>query len=84
MKVIKIESEIHGFIGLAKNCASAIKFLYNTKQLSENTEIWDEEEQVWRPLKELCDIEEILSLDLKSFNDIFDCVFSLEEIEVYE
>ena len=84
MKVIRIDSEINGFIGLAKNCTSAIKFLYNTKQLSKNTRIWDEEEQIWRPLKELCDIKEILSLDLESFNYIFDCVFSLEEIEVYE
>lgn len=84
MRVIKIDGEYCGFIGLAKDCTSAIKYLYNTKWLSEDTEIWDDNEQALRPLKELCEIEEILSLDLESFNRIFEGVFSLEEVKIYE
>ena len=84
MKVVKINLKLYGFDKIAKDCASAIKFLYNEKWLSENTEIWDEEEVMWRPLKELCEMEEILSLDLESFNRVFREVFSLEEVEVYE
>lgn len=84
MRVIKIDEETHGFIGLAKDCASAIRFLYDENWLTEDTEIWDDEEQIWRPLKELCEMEEILSLDLESFNRVFECVFLLEEVKVYE
>lgn len=84
MKVVKIDVDYYGFVGIAKDCASAIRFLYNEKWLSENTDIWDDDEVMWRPLKELCEMEEILTLDLESFNRVFREVFSLEEIEVYE
>lgn len=84
MTVVKIDEYYHGFIGIAKDYASAIRFLYDEKWLAEDTEIWDEEEMAWKSLKELCEMEEILSLDLESFNAVFREVFSLEEVKVYE
>ena len=84
MTVVKINLKRYGFDKIAKNYASAIKFLYSEKWLSEDTRIWDDEEEDWRPLKELCEIEEVVSLDLESFNEVFEGVFSLEEVEVYE
>ena len=84
MNVIKINLNRYGFVKIAKDYASAIRFLYNEKWLTEDTKIWDDEEQEWRPLKELCEMEEILSLSLESFNKVFEGVFSLEEVKVYE
>ena len=42
MKVIVINEECHGFIGIAKDIKNAFAFLLKDKQINENTEIYDE------------------------------------------
>lgn len=83
MKVIIINEDLHGFIGLATNYSCAIDFLVKENWLNENTEIWVNHHGYL--LKEVFPnwYEEIKSWDIKKFNEFFRCDFDLEPVEVY-
>lgn len=84
MKVVVINEDCHGYIGIAANYNCAIDFLIEKEcWLSENTEVWVNHHGFL--LREVfSDWEkEIKSWDIKKFNDFFLGSFYLREVEVY-
>lgn len=87
MKIITINEESHGYVGLAKNYYSAVAFLLSNGWLTEYDEVWDELNSKW---VRVCDIlgenwvDKILSWDIGQFNEFFYGCINLEETQVYE
>lgn len=83
MKVVVINEDCHGDIGIAANYPYAIDFLIEKDWLSGNTEVWINHRGFL--LKEVFDDwrKEVKSWDIKKFNDFFCDSFSLREVEVY-
>lgn len=74
MKVITINEESHGYIGLAKDYYSAVSFLINEYWLTADDEIWDEDKKTCRQVKDVLGeewIDKILSWDIENFNEFF-------------
>ena len=87
MKIVTIEEDNHGQIGIASNYQNAIHFLVNKHWLDEFTEIYDSDFHDTKSLLDLLGEEwltTILSWTLEKFNEFFDCLFYLNEVTVYE
>ena len=87
MKVITIEEDNHGQIGIASNYQNAIHFLVNEHWLDELTEVYDSDFHDTKLLLDLLGKEwltTILNWTLEKFNEFFDCCFYLREVSVYE
>lgn len=87
MKVIYIDEDAHGFIGLATDYKAAIDFLVNEHWLTDTTEIWDDNADCYRRIVEIYG-EGWVDLfrdtwNMEDFNDFADGWFYLEEKEVY-
>lgn len=91
MKVITINEECHGFIGVAKDMKSAFQFLIDDKWITENTELFEPtegEEYGWFPIsRAMTDLRRDL-LDTLMFlwncdPNYFDGSFGFTEEEVY-
>ena len=85
-KVILVNEDWHGQIGVAKTYKDAVHYLIDNDWLNEKSEITKEDEE-WISIKEVYGDqwqEEILSLDIDKFNTIFLDMFLLCEVEVYE
>ena len=90
MKVITINEECHGFIGIADTKEHAIDFLVDKNWLSEHTELpyFDEEDKTWkdRSVKEKLgeNWKDILkNSDIEQMNELLDDAFLIEEEHVY-
>lgn len=75
-------------LGIAKDYKSAIDFLVKTNQLIPTTEIYYNGDKIPLNDERFVDFEtvfhEILKMTIKEFNEFFEGVFSLDEIEVYQ
>lgn len=90
MKVITINEECHGYIGIADTKEHAIDFLVDEDWLSEYTGLsyFDEEDKKWkeRTIKEKLgeNWKDILkNSDIEQMNDLLDDAFLFEEVRVY-
>lgn len=85
MKVVTIWTEWDGFIGVAKDYPSAVKFLIVNGFLEGTTEVDFNEGKDWRWVEELfVDWQAtILKWDIQKFNAFFDGVFLLTENTVF-
>ena len=89
MKVIIIQEDNHGLIGIAKNYISAIDFLVNENWIDENYEVWvDEldEDYIKQSIKDNLgeNWKEIVSTwNTEKFNNFFDGSFYLTIEDVY-
>lgn len=84
-KVICIEIEPHGVMGLAKNYNHAIHWLIKNSYLNSFSFFWQEQEQDLKTLPQLLGEnwqEEILKLSIEEFNDLFYNNYYLLEREV--
>ena len=87
MRVVTIEEDNHGQIGIASNYQNAIHFLVNEHWLDELTEVYDSGFQDTKLLLDLLGEEwlaTILNWTLEKFNEFFDGCFYLNEVTVYE
>lgn len=75
-------------LGIAKDYKSAIDFLVKTNQLTPTTEIHVNGDRIPLSDERFVDFEtvfhDILKMTVKEFNELFEGVFSLDEIEVYQ
>ena len=53
MKVIVINEEAHGIIGIALNYYNAVKWLIGNDWIDNNTEVWHEGAQCWEKLTDV-------------------------------
>ena len=85
MKVITINEDNHGFLGVAKDYKSAIQFLIEEDWINEATEIYVDVEGGWLRLDEYFDDwkSEIENMSREYFDGLFYESFSLEDIDVY-
>lgn len=88
MKVIGINTEWDGFIGLATNYENAIKYLIKENWLDENFLMWDYDREEYVTVEKFLEDEEdwkkcVLNWGIETFNDLFEGNFFLEEVEVY-
>lgn len=88
MKVLLINEDNHGVIGVAKDVDSVVSFLIKENWLHENTDICHDEGDgwTWDPIKEVCgkDWEHFLrSLTVEQFNEVWEGCFYLEEEKVF-
>ena len=89
MKVITINEECHGFIGIAKDMPSAFHMLLSEHWITDETEFYTPEGQMIT-FKKLCitdnrtPLMELLCLYLDLNHDWFDGMFSFSEECVYE
>ena len=81
MKVIRIEEENHGFIGVANNYRNAVKWLIGNKWLADYTEIYDDETDSWIQVKDRFgeDWADLMTeqWSIDDFNDYWDGSFYL-------
>ena len=87
MRVVTIEEENHGLIGIAMTYADAIHFLVNEDWLSASTEIYCEGDEVYkRVIEDLGEdwLSVILDWSMEKFCEYFEECFYLDSVEVYE
>lgn len=93
MKVIAINEENHGFIGVATTPKAAMQYLVNRGWLDLGTEFYDEETEVWYRLEDIFKLMEIeptldniVDWGVSKFDDwrFWDGLFYFSEIEVHE
>ena len=87
MRVVTIEEDNHGLIGIAMTYADAVHFLVNNDWLSALTEIYCEDDEVYKRVIE--DLGEdwlavILDWSMEKFCEYFEECFYLDSVEVYE
>lgn len=87
MTVILVNEDNHGFLTVAKDYKSAVKFLIDDRWIEESTEVWNEDDTYSR-LDELLgeDAFDIITekWNIDSFNTFWNGSFFLNEVEVYE
>ena len=86
MRVVTIEEDNHGQIGIAKTYADAVHFLVNDEWLSAFTEIYCGDE-IFKPVIEDLGEDwfaEILDWSIEKFCEYFEGCFYLNNVEVYE
>lgn len=86
MKVIMINEECHGFIGLAKDVRTAVNYLVDNNWLDECVMV-ETEEGVEIPVVERLGenwLEQILTWDVDTFNNFFYNIFTLSGEKVRE
>ena len=88
MRVITIQEENHGYIGIAKTYADAVHFLVKNDWLSELTEVYKEGdfEEVTTIAEDLGEdwFQKMLHWSMDEFAEYFDGCFYLNSEEVYE
>ena len=81
MKVIRIEEENHGFIGVANSYRNAVKWLIGNKWLADYTEIYDDETDSWIQVRDRFgeDWADLMTdkWNIYDFNDYWDGSFYL-------
>ena len=81
MKVVRIEEENHGFIGVANSYRNAVMWLISNKWLADYTEIYDEETDSWIQVKDRFgeDWADLMTdqWNIEDFNDYWDGSFYL-------
>lgn len=84
-KVILINEENHGLIGVANNYYNAVKWLIEDGWLISFSEIWVEDDRWERIVNIFGENWEDLMLnewDLDKFNELFQCSFSLDLVDI--
>ena len=86
MRVVTIEEDNHGMIGIAKTYADAVYFLVNNDWLSALTEIYCSDEVYRTVIEDLGEnwLEVMLDWSMEKFCEYFEGYFYLDSIEVYE
>lgn len=93
MKVIIINEENHGFIGVATTPKAAMQFLVNRGWLDLGTEFYDEETEAWYELRHIFEsmgieptLDNIVDWGVSKFDDwrLWDGLFYFSECNVYE
>ena len=93
MKVITINEENHGFIGVATTPKAAMQFLVNRGWLELGTEFYDEETEAWYELRHIFEsmgieptLENIVDWGVSKFDDwrLWDGLFYFGEAELHE
>ena len=86
MRVITIEEDNHGQIGIAKTYADAVHFLVNDSWLSALTEIYCGDEVYKTVLEDLGEdwLAVMLDWSMEKFCEYFAGLFYLDSVEVYE
>ena len=86
MRVVTIEEDNHGMIGIAKTYADAVHFLVNDSWLSAFTEIYCGDEVYKTVIDDLGEnwLEVILDWSMEKFCEYFEGLFYLNSVEVYE
>ena len=86
MRVITIEEDNHGMIGIAKTYADAVHFLVNDCWLSAFTEIYCGDEVYKTVIEDLGEdwLAVMLDWSMEKFCKYFAGLFYLDSVEVYE
>ena len=86
MRVVTIEEDNHGTIGIAKTYADAVHFLINDGWLSALTEIYCGDEGFKTVIEDLGEdwLAVILNWSMEKFCEYFEGYFYLDSVEVYE
>ena len=86
MRVITIEEDNHGMIGIAKTYADAVHFLVNDSWLGALTEIYCGDEVYKTVIEDLGEdwLAVILDWSMEKFCEYFEGLFYLDSVEVYE
>ena len=86
-KVIVIEEDGYGIIGVAKDYKSAVYFLINNELLLNHTDMYDNEKEEYIEVEDFLgeDWKDIIlnEWDIDTFCEKFDGVFFLTEEDVY-
>lgn len=87
MKVIQVYGPHHRTICLAATVQDAIDYLFATSWIEETTPVWDGLDQCWVSILDYFGEnwkDQISSMSLEQFNDMFEDDFSLCPVGVYE
>ena len=86
MRVVTIEEDNHGMIGIAKTYADAVHFLVNDGWLSALTEIYCGDEVYKTVIEDLGEnwLAVMLDWSMEKFCEYFEGWFYLDSVEVYE
>ena len=86
MRVITIEEDNHGMIGIAKTYTDAVHFLVEDNWLNELTELYLGDEVYKTVIEDLGEewLVIMLNWSMKKFNEYFEGYFYLNDVEVYE
>ena len=87
MKVIQVIEENHGDICLAATVQDAIDYLFNMGWIDGHTDVWDGRDQCWVFVISYFGEnwkDQISSMSLQEFNEVFEGGFSMEIRPVYE
>lgn len=86
MRVITIEEENHGQIGIAKTYTDAVHFLVENHWLDELTEIYVGDENYKTVIEDLGEnwLAVMLDWSMEKFGEYFDGCFYLNSVEVFE
>lgn len=86
MKIILVNEECHGLIGVAKDYSAAVRFLIDKDWLNDYTEIWVRDGDYRRLIDVLGEdwADKMTNWGLDNFNDFWDGSFCLEEEDLYE
>ena len=86
MRVVTIEEDNHGMIGIAKTYADAVHFLVNDSWLGAFTEIYCGDEVYKTVIEDLGEdwLAVMLDWSIEKFCEYFEGLFYLDSVEVYE
>lgn len=86
MRVVTIEEDNHGMIGIAKTYTDAVHFLVKDNWLNELTEIYLGDEVYKTVIEDLGEewFAVMLNWSMKKFNEYFEGYFYLNDVGVYE
>ena len=87
MKIILVNEECHGLIGVAKDYRAAIRFLIDKDWLNDFTEIWVRDYEYERLSEKLGEdwVDTMTeNWNINDFNDFWEGSFYLEEEDLYE
>ena len=86
MRVVTIEEDSHGQIGIAKTYTDAVHFLVNNGWLSALTEIYCGDEVFKTVVEDLGEdwLAVMLDWSMEKFCEYFEEYFYLDSVEVYE
>ena len=86
MRVVTIEEDNHGMIGIAKTYADAVYFLVNDSWLGALTEIYCGDEVYKTVIEDLGEdwLAVMLDWSMEKFCEYFEGLFYLDSVEVYE
>ncbi len=86
MTVISVYEDSHGFLCVAKDYQSAVKWLIGSNWLDDTVDVCDNDTDEWHSVKEMLGEDWADTIvekwDVRNFNDFFDGCFRLEEIDV--